>query len=278
MTTRGPISRSDAPDPWRVVVFETARRGGGVVLAEWADPDDPHASASRLAGQMLDPEGRHGRELIPALGRLMADWGWTPRDLRAVAVGRGPGSFTGLRVGLAAAKTLAFTFNLPLIGFDSLDPLVPLDHDALRPGDHVSVALDALRGEAFVAEFVMSRQGQPIRCRDSALVSWSSWLAQRPPDSHLISPDLERLLKLALPPDHLNLRVHPASLGLPDATRLAWVARRAWLAGSRLDPDFSEPVYLRPSAAEERHPGGLAHLNVGSHRLELSPTTHKDRA
>ena len=276
MTTHSQAPRPSAP--WRVVVIETARRGGLVALAEWSDPDDPHALPQRLEGEALDPGGRHGRELIPALGRLMSQLGWTPRDLGAIAAGRGPGSFTGLRVGLAAAKTLAFTLNRPLIGFDSLDPLVPFSHDALRPGDHVSVALDALRGEAFVAEFLLSRRSQPIRTRESTLVSWSSWLAERPPGSHLISPDLERLLKLARPPDHLDLRIHPASLGLPDATRLAWVARRAWLAGSWLDPDLSEPVYLRPSAAEERHPGGLAHLNAAANHHDFPPTPHKDRA
>ena len=97
---------------------------------------------------------RHTEELMPAVAQMMAQAGVTPRDLPAVAVALGPGSFTGLRVALAAAKGLALANGLTLLGVPTLDAVayphqaqpVPVDRRAAgrpRPG-----LLGALRARA----------------------------------------------------------------------------------------------------------------------------------
>ena len=65
----------------------------------------------------------HGRDLIPRLAATLREAGTSIRDVDALAVGLGPGSYTGLRVGLTAAKTLAYATRAPLIGLDSLEAI-----------------------------------------------------------------------------------------------------------------------------------------------------------
>ncbi len=97
-----------------------------------------------------DPARRHGRGLIPAIAALLALEGLAVADLDAVAVGLGPGSYTGLRIGLTAAKTLAYAAGKPLVPLDSLEAIARNAPDDAR---QVVVAVDAQRGDAYLAEF-----------------------------------------------------------------------------------------------------------------------------
>ena len=71
--------------------------------------------------ETTDAARKHGRDLIPRLAEILAKGGLSPRDIEVIGVGVGPGSFTGLRVGVTAAKTLAYTTGAVLIGLDSLE-------------------------------------------------------------------------------------------------------------------------------------------------------------
>jgi tRNA threonylcarbamoyl adenosine modification protein YeaZ len=100
----------------------------GRVLAESA------TSARSVAAQRV----------LADVDRLMGDAGVTPADLDLVVAGTGPGTFTGLRIGLAAARALGFALGIPVKGVSTLD--------ALRAGDGVDVAcVDARRGEVFAS-------------------------------------------------------------------------------------------------------------------------------
>src|SRR5438309_8547655 len=84
--------------PMRVLAVETSTLAGGVALLD----------GDVLVGQyLLDVRVTHSERLMVALDRLLGDAGWTVHDLEGLAVAVGPGSFTGLRVGLSAAKGLA---------------------------------------------------------------------------------------------------------------------------------------------------------------------------
>src|SRR4051812_21019798 len=83
----------------RLLLLETSQP---VALVALADGD------ALGAVRRLDETRRHARDLAPAVADLLAAAGWRPRDLDGVAVGSGPGSYTGLRVGLMSAKALAF--------------------------------------------------------------------------------------------------------------------------------------------------------------------------
>ena len=98
---------------------------------------------------------RHGRDLIPAVAALLRTAGVALRDIELIAVGVGPGSYTGLRVGLTAAKTLAYATGAPLIGLDSLHAVAC---NAPADSPRVSVIADAQRGQLYIAEFTRSQR------------------------------------------------------------------------------------------------------------------------
>src|SRR5205085_7377236 len=94
----------------RVLVLETSGRSGQVALAHGDD---------LLAVRSLDETRRHARDLAPAVKDLLTQQGWQVRDLDAVFVSRGPGSYTGLRVGIMSAKALAYATGCALLGIDT---------------------------------------------------------------------------------------------------------------------------------------------------------------
>jgi tRNA threonylcarbamoyladenosine biosynthesis protein TsaB len=96
-------------------------------------------------------EARHSSALVPLLEKLMKKAGWTPDSLDAVAVGIGPGSFTGIRTGVATAKMLALVWEKRLLGVSSLEAAayVPENIDKAR----VQVVFDARKGRVYAALF-----------------------------------------------------------------------------------------------------------------------------
>ncbi|OGQ23026.1 MAG: tRNA (adenosine(37)-N6)-threonylcarbamoyltransferase complex dimerization subunit type 1 TsaB [Deltaproteobacteria bacterium RIFCSPLOWO2_02_FULL_44_10] len=88
----------------------------------------------------------HSEQLFEHIPQLLQKAGWNPYDLEMIAVTHGPGSFTGLRIGIAAAKGIAFALNLPLVGVSSLEAL----HLNKRVPPAITVPLlDAKRGEMY---------------------------------------------------------------------------------------------------------------------------------
>src|SRR5437016_12759737 len=98
----------------RVLAVETSTLAGGVALLD----------GDRLVGEyLLDVRATHSERLMPAIDRLLADAGWAPGDLQGLAVAVGPGSFTGLRIGLSAIKGLALALAIPIAAVPTLDAM-----------------------------------------------------------------------------------------------------------------------------------------------------------
>ena len=95
----------------RVLAVETSSLAGGVALLD----DD-----RLVAEYLLDVSVTHSERLLSAVDRVLGDARWTPRELTGLAVAIGPGSFTGLRVGMSVAKGLAVALDRPIIGVPSL--------------------------------------------------------------------------------------------------------------------------------------------------------------
>jgi tRNA threonylcarbamoyladenosine biosynthesis protein TsaB len=123
----------------KLLAIETATRRVGCALWEQGAP---LASFSLVAGQ------RHAEVLMPAVDQLCRQAGWSVEDIEAVAVDRGPGLFTGLRVGVATARAIAQARGLPAVGVSSLDVVA---HPHRRRPGLLAAVLDARRGEVFWA-------------------------------------------------------------------------------------------------------------------------------
>lgn len=194
-----------------------------------------------------DPARRHGRSLIPALRNLLAEASLSAHDLDGLAVGLGPGSYTGLRIGLTAAKTLAYVTGKPLAGLDSLEVLAQnAPGDALR----VAVVADAQHGDLYTSLFERTEPGGPLsRVEPTRIEGRDTWLAGLTAGTFVVGPELARL---ALPAGMPATILTDPQLGRPQPEPLAALARAALAHGDRLDVWFAEPLYLRRSAAEEK--------------------------
>src|SRR5947209_13538378 len=134
-----------------------------IVLAMDTSTDRAAVALSNEEGDMrvatIDSGRRHGRDLIPRLKALLDSAAIEPRDLGAIAVGLGPGSYTGLRVGVTAAKALAYATGAVLIGLNSLHAI---GQNAPTDSARVSVIADAQRGDVYVADLVRPSPGAPL--------------------------------------------------------------------------------------------------------------------
>lgn len=102
----------------------------------------------------------HAAQLLPLAHRLLADAGLTFTDLDRIVVGTGPGTFTGLRIGVATARALAQAADAQLVGVSTLHALAESARDS-APEGRVLAVLDARRGEAFTALYEDGRELSP---------------------------------------------------------------------------------------------------------------------
>lgn len=141
----------------RVLGVDTATKAGSVALIEQAPGDEP----SRLAEVAHEEELRHAETLLPAVDACLERAGLDLGDVDGISVSIGPGSFTGLRVGLATAKGLAFAGGKWVVGVRTLQAYA---HAALaEPGaDQILVCLDARKGEVYDALFARAEGGRGV--------------------------------------------------------------------------------------------------------------------
>ncbi len=116
---------------------------------------------------------RHGEQLAPLIAQVLAEAGTTPAGLTAIAVGVGPGPFTGLRVGLVTARTMAHVLGIPVHGVCSLDALAL---EAVETGEVEGafvVATDARRKEVYLASYDAggARASEPVVDRPATLAT-----------------------------------------------------------------------------------------------------------
>jgi tRNA threonylcarbamoyladenosine biosynthesis protein TsaB len=112
-----------------------------------------HDGDSVVAERVSDRPMKHGEQLAPLIAAVFDDAGIVRQNLTALGVGCGPGPFTGLRVGLVTARTLAFVLDLPVYGVCSLDVLAVEAADTGAVSSDFLVATDARRKEVYVASY-----------------------------------------------------------------------------------------------------------------------------
>lgn len=108
------------------------------------------------------PRG-HAQMLLPMAEALMHEAGIGYADLDLIGYGRGPGSFTGVRIGMGAAMGIASALNLPMAGISSLDVLAQAVVDRAAPGDWIHAAIDARMGEVYYAGYIKQSDGELAR-------------------------------------------------------------------------------------------------------------------
>jgi tRNA threonylcarbamoyladenosine biosynthesis protein TsaB len=213
-----------------ILAIDTATPHGGVAL--W--------QADRLLVQaLLSAPREHSKRLFGEIENALTLTQLDRSQLSAVAVSIGPGSFTGLRIGLSAAKGICRALQIPLVAVSTLEALAARLPWATRP---VCCLLDARRGEVYAAVYDTS-DGSP-RCVEAPHpTSLSNLLVRWGDRDALFTGDGVDLLYAEK--QHAELLVAPAHLRAPDAGALAWLGMAKFRAGDIEDIAEVEPEYLR---------------------------------
>ncbi|MET3558107.1 tRNA threonylcarbamoyl adenosine modification protein YeaZ [Streptococcus rupicaprae] len=130
----------------KMLAFDTSNQALSIAILE----DD-----RLLADLTLTIKKNHSISLMPSIDFLMAQVGWVPADLERIAVAQGPGSYTGLRMAVATAKTLAYTLKIDLVGISSLYALCPDTQGLVVP------LIDARRNTVYAGFYGNGRAVQP---------------------------------------------------------------------------------------------------------------------
>ncbi|MDB4958868.1 MAG: peptidase glycoprotease [Myxococcales bacterium] len=214
----------------KVLALDTATLTASIALVE---------DARVLAGATHDSAGRKA-DLLVVIDELCREAGVAPTELDAIAIGAGPGSFTGLRIGMATAKGIAFAAKRPLWAVSTLAALASEGGAGLVIG-----VLDARRGEVFAGCYRDGVLAAPERVLPPAELA--AWIATLGEPARFVGD---------------ALAVHPELSPFADrwqhATPSAAAVARLALAGARVDVvTTGSPAYIRMAEAELKYPDGI---------------------
>jgi tRNA threonylcarbamoyladenosine biosynthesis protein TsaB len=214
-----------------LLAADTSGKEGSLALARAANSQLQILELVALNG------GNFSAQLVPQMAALLAQHGFTHRDVSGFAVAVGPGSFTGLRVGLAAIKGLAEALSIPIAPVSRLEAVARASG---RRGN-VIAALDAGRRQAFVGDYDLN--GDAATCIQEHLLSWeelAALLAGRP----LATPDKNVADALR------NLETQVQEIDNPRADAIARIGWKKLVAGETADVATLEANYIRRTDAE----------------------------
>ncbi len=240
----------------RLLALDTSTFTASAAVVDVDDAGRPRVLAG---GDFVTVTAGHGERLVPYLATLLADAGTTLAEIDAFAVGAGPGSFTGLRIGVATAKGLAFAIDRPLWLVSSLAALAwDLAQAAADPHALLVPALDARRAEVYVGFYRLAgptvvalapERVLPPAALTAALIELG--LAGQPA---LLAGDALPVHGAALTDLPATVVRRPDIRATPSAVAVAVIAA----TGPRVDAlVHGAPAYIRPSEAEVKYPDGV---------------------
>ncbi|HXZ31122.1 MAG TPA: tRNA (adenosine(37)-N6)-threonylcarbamoyltransferase complex dimerization subunit type 1 TsaB [Terriglobales bacterium] len=216
-----------------LLAADTSGKHGSIALANCELPDQ-----CRVLEVVPLSGGTFSAQLVPQIAALLKKHDLTKRDIGALAVASGPGSFTGLRVGLAAIKALAEVLEKPITAVSLLEALA----ESSQSQGKVLAVLDAGRNEVYVGEFEVGQQsGRRLICEE---LMGREQCSESAGQSTIVTPDHS----LAEAARALGLKVE--EVGHPRSDIIARIGWRRIQAGQIVSPEELEANYIRRSDAE----------------------------
>ncbi len=223
-----------------ILAFDTATRNCSIAITSGGFAD------GRVLGSLSFDSGvTHSRKLLSGIDWLLQSLELTMSDLSAIAVGLGPGSFTGLRIGMATAKGLAHGSGLKLIGISSLDAIAAsVSSDRL-----ICVVMDARKQEVYCCFYRCSPGAVARRCSQPAVVEPQT-LAGQIGEPVTMAGDGVRVYNdifIRYLQDRVDFRPR---IHYPEAGSIGFLAAGEQQQGRYLDLDQAKPDYVRSSDAQ----------------------------
>ena len=249
-----------------LLALETSGKSGSVSLLRARNTSESTTAIS-CESEAMSADAGSAKTLAPAIKRLLTRLEIRTTDLSAIALITGPGSFTGLRVGVATAKAMAYALQIPTIEVDTLDAIA-LQIPPLYPEIHV--VLDAYRGQVFYARYklvatdgVLSTYVKQSATEIVDIQPLLNRITENPsgPASVVCGPGSDRL-KRFLADEENATKEHAKQITdrirwldgpetYPTAESVAKLGFQRFLKGETLDAFHVQPKYFRGSAAEE---------------------------
>lgn len=239
-----------------VLAFDTANE---VIAIGIGRIDEQTRSVEVLESETIAARRASNTQLLPRIDEAVSSLGLARADIACVAVGRGPGSFTGVRIAMATAKGVASALGVPLVGLSSLDAVA---WEAWRAGvrGSVLVVADAMRREVYPVDYSLDGAGACRLSRDR-VVKAEDFAREHEPERaprvsgvQVIGDALRKYGELFAPLGELS----DEALWTPTGSGLLLALQAAWRAGecdpldfARHNPGLALPVYTRLSDAEE---------------------------
>lgn len=219
----------------RILALETTER-----IASLAALDGSQV----LLAKRLHPTRRSAQTLISGIDGLLHEVGWRPADIQLIGLTIGPGSFTGLRIGVTVAKTLAYVTGAEVLGVNTLEVIAA---QCSTDSAAVWAIMDAQRSQMYAARFV--REGNRVlQIRETKTEDVDAWLTTVQPEDVVNGPLLVALTT-RLPP---GARMADPQQWAPRAECVGHLAFQRYMGGERQDLWRLVPHYYRQSAAEEK--------------------------
>lgn len=221
-----------------ILGIETATMTGGVALL-----NDERV----ISEYTLNVKTTHTARLLPAVDQILKDSSVDKREIDGIAISLGPGSFTGLRIGMATAKGLAMGLDIPMVGIPTLDALARNIPFAMH---QICTILDAKKKEIYYGRFRYEQDLSLKRLVPYQVISPADAMEQID-EKTIFLGDAVDVYK-----DFINEKLGDMALFAPDAQRLPRAATVAEMGIAKLkaceylDVITSEPIYIRPSDAE----------------------------
>ena len=192
----------------------------------------------------------HSETLMPHIETALAMARVKKDELDGIAVSIGPGSFTGLRIGLASAKMMAYALHIPLIAVPTLEALA---HHCVCEGVRLVPVMDAQKGNVYVQEFTWRVDGDALTLHEESslailpLAEVIARLSKTEQPVLLLGDAMQRKVDVELP---VNVRLAPIHARMPRAACVGLAALTRLARGETDDPVTAVPLYLRRSEAE----------------------------
>ncbi len=221
-----------------ILAIETSGRIGSVALA---------TGCELKQSARFRADSNHAAELLPTIDELCRPLGWTPGDIDQVYLSIGPGSFTGLRIAVTLARTLALSIKADIVAVATLELIAQNALLAGEPPRRVVVLLDAKRGQVYSAAFERAEH-RYVRAVDACIADPIEFLKGLPQPACVLGEGITYHRKALACVAHTEL---PETLWPPRVETVLELGYEKAQRGEFEQPTALAPVYLRRPEAEE---------------------------
>jgi len=235
------IAKALIHNPPVILAIENTGMCGSVALV---------CSSHCIGEHSLQTKMTHSKRLLSSVTYLMneaqVDW----EQIDAIAISLGPGSFTGLRIGLSTVKGLSLASSIPLIGISTLEAMASQFSYATC---QICSIIDARKKEVYAALFQPEIDGTLSRLSEDMVLSPEDLATKITAPTLLVGDGAELYEDMFKEELGQNVIFPPPHLSFPRAVHIGYRALPLWEQKDFLDPASATPIYIRPSDAEIHH-------------------------